>query len=214
MIIYNISLQVAIKIIEKSKIKNNKDKNRINLEIKILKNTFHYNIIKLYEVIDSEEEIFMIMEYAEGGDLYSHLIKKRNFSEDFSRKIFQQIIDALYYLHQIGICHRDLRLENIFFSSKNGETIKIINFGHSKEYLTGVNSDNPTLSFGAEFLETPFNSKEYTPPEVILGCKYDGMLSDIWSCGIILYLMLIGSFPFEDKNMEKLYTKIIRIKTE
>ena len=150
------------------------------------------------------------MEYAEGGDLYSHLIKKRNFSEDFSRKIFQQIIDALYYLHQIGICHRDLRLENIFFSSKNGETIKIINFGHSKEYLTGVNSDNPTLSFGAEFLETPFNSKEYTPPEVILGCKYDGMLSDIWSCGIILYLMLIGSFPFEDKNMEKLYTKIIK----
>ena len=96
------------------------------------------------------------------------------------------------------------------FSSKKRDKIKIINFGHSNLYLTGVNSGNPTLSFGAEFLETPFGCQEYTPPEMILGCKYDGLLSDIWTCGIILYTMLFGTFPFKDKNIDDLYTKIIK----
>jgi hypothetical protein len=103
-----------------------------------------------------------------------------------------------------------LKLENILFSSKKRDKIKIINFGHSNLYLTGVNSGNPTLSFGAEFLETPFGCQEYTPPEMILGCKYDGLLSDIWTCGIILYTMLFGTFPFKDKNIDDLYTKIIK----
>ena len=180
------------------------------MEVKILKNTFHFNIIKLYEVIEKEEEIFIIMEYAEGGDLSSFLTQKKYLSENTARKIFQQLIDVIYYIHQIGICHRNLKLENILFSSKKRDKIKIINFGHSNLYLTGVNSGNPTLSFGAEFLETPFGCQEYTPPEMILGCKYDGLLSDIWTCGIILYTMLFGTFPFKDKNIDDLYTKIIK----
>ena len=150
------------------------------------------------------------MEYAEGGDLSSYLTQQKLLNEDITRKIFQQIIDGIYYLHQIGVCHRNLKLENIFFSSKKRDSIKIINFGHSNLYLTGVSSDNPTLSFGAEFLETPYGSLEYTPPEMILGCKYDGLLLDIWSCGIILYTMLFGCFPFEENNLDKLYTKIIK----
>ena len=150
------------------------------------------------------------MEYAEGGDLSTYISKKKHLSEDEARKIFQQIIDGIFYLHQIGICHRNLKLENILFSSNKRDTIKIINFGKSNLYLTGVNSNNPTLSFGAEFLETPFGILEYTPPEVILGLKYDGLLLDIWFCGIILYVMLFGIFPFEDKNEDKLYTKIIK----
>ena len=150
------------------------------------------------------------MEYAEGGDLSTFISKQKHLSEDIARRIFQQIIDGIYYLHQIGICHRNLKLENILFSSNKRDTIKIINFGKSNLYLTGVNSKNPTLSFGAEFLETPFGIREYTPPEVILGCKYDGLLLDIWFCGIILYVMLFGTFPFEDKNEDKLYTKIIK----
>ena len=180
------------------------------MEIKILKNTFHFNIIKLYEVIETEDAIFLIMEYAEGGDLSSYITKKKYLSENEARKIFQQLIDTVYYLHQIGVCHRNLKLENILFSSKKKDYIKIINFGHSNLYLTGVNSENPTLSFGAELLETPFENLVYTPPEMILGFKYDGLLLNIWSCGIILYAMLIGSFPFEDKNTEKLYSKIIK----
>ena len=195
---------------EKSKIKDKKDKKRINIEIKILKNSFHFNIIKLYEVIETEDAFCLIMEYAEGGDLSSYIMKKKYLNENEARKIFQQVIDTVHYLHQIGVCHRNLRLENILLSSKKKDKIKLINFGHSNLYLTGVSSDNPTLSFGAEFLETPYENLVYTPPEMILGFKYDGLLLDIWSCGIILYAMLFGSFPFEDKNTEKLYSKIIK----
>ena len=186
------------------------DKKRLNLEIKILKNTYHYNIIKLYEVIETNDTICMIMEYAEGGELFNYILEKKHLSEDESRKIFQQIIDAIYYLHQIGVCHRDLKLENILFSSKKKDTIKIIDFGLSNLYLTGVNSENPTLAIGADFLETPCGSPGYTPPEMILGCKYDGLLTDIWSSGIILYSMLCGFLPFDDPSEEKLYSKIIK----
>ena len=152
----------------------------------------------------------MIMEYAEGGELFNYILEKKYLSEDESRLIFQQIIDAVYYLHQIGVCHRDLKLENILFSSKNKDKIKIIDFGLSNLYLTGVSSDNPALAFGADFLETPCGSPSYTPPEMILGCKYDGLLSDIWSCGIILFSMLCGFLPFDEPNEEKLYSKIIK----
>ena len=195
---------------EKSELNDKKNKIRINQEIKILKNSFHYNIIKLYDVIETEESIYIIMEYAEGGDLSSYLSKKKYLTEEEARKIFQQLIDSVYYLHQMGVCHRNLRLENILFSSKKRDVIKVINFGKSILYLTGVNSENPTLSFGPEFLETPFENQGYTPPEMILGCKYDGLLSDLWYCGIILYSMLFGCFPFEDKNTEKLYIKIVK----
>ena len=195
---------------EKSKIKDKKDKHRINIEIKILKNSFHFNIIKLYEVIETEDAFFLIMEYAEGGDLSSYIMEKKFLNENEARKIFQQLIDIVYYLHQIGVCHRNLNLENILFSSGGKNFVKVINFGRSNLYLTGVSSDNPTLAFGAEFLETPYENLVYTPPEMILGFKYDGLLLDIWSCGIILYAMLFGSFPFEDKNTEKLYSKIIK----
>ena len=150
------------------------------------------------------------MEYAEGGNLSSYLIQRKYLSEEEARKIFQQLIDCIYYFHQVGICHRNLKLENILFSSKKRDKIKIINFGHSNLYLTGVNSDNPTLSFGAEFLETPYDGQAYTPPEIILGIKYDGLLLDIWHCGIILFSLLFGSFPFQDKNIDNLYTKIIK----
>ena len=150
------------------------------------------------------------MEYAEGGELFNYVLEKKYLSEDESRIIFQQIIDAVYYLHQIGVCHRDLKLENILFSSKKKDKIKIIDFGLSNLYLTGVVSDNPALAFGADFLETPCGSPSYTPPEMILGCKYDGLLSDIWSCGIILFSMLCGFLPFDEPNEEKLYSKIIK----
>ena len=152
----------------------------------------------------------MIMEYAEGGELFNYILEKKYLSEDESRNIFQQIIDAVYYLHQIGVCHRDLKLENILFSTKKKDKIKIIDFGLSNLYLTGVNSENPALAFGADFLETPCGSPGYTPPEMILGCKYDGLLTDIWSSGIILYSMLCGFLPFDDPSEEKLYSKIIK----
>ena len=150
------------------------------------------------------------MEYAEGGELFHYIVEKNHLSEDEDRKIFHQIIDAISYLHQIGIFHRDLKLENILFSTNKKDYIKIIDFGLSNLYLTGVNPENPSLSFGAVFLETLYGSPGYAPPEMILGCKYDGLLTDIWSDGIILYSMICGTLPFDDPNEEKLYRKIIK----
>ena len=188
------------------------DRQRLEREINILKNTFHYNIIKIYQVKETTNTICMIMEYAEGGELFSYIIDQGYLSEDESRNIFQQIIDAIYYLHQIGICHRDLKPENILFDSKEKKRIKIIDFGLSNLYIVGNTKDsiNLSLSNKKELLNTPCGSPGYAPPEMILGCKYDGILTDIWSSGIILYAMLCGCLPFDDFSEEKLYSKIIK----
>ena len=154
----------------------------------------------------------MIMEYAEGGELFNYIIGKRALSEDESRNIFQQIIDAIYYLHQIGICHRDLKPENILFDSKDKKRIKIIDFGLSNLYMAGSLSNNNNISFSdkKDLLETPCGSPGYAPPEMILGCKYDGIMTDIWSSGVILYAMLCGCLPFDDYSEDRLYSKIIK----
>ena len=183
------------------------DKERLEREINILKNTFHYNIIKIYQVKETSTTLCMIMEYAEGGELFNYIIEKEHLSEDESREIFQQIIDGIYYLHKMGICHRDLKPENILFASKDRKKIKIIDFGLSNLYIY-------TDKERKDLLETPCGSPGYAPPEMIYGIKYDGLMTDIWSCGIILFAMLFGCLPFDDYNEEKLYQKIIEGKYE
>lgn len=183
------------------------DKERLEREINILKNTFHYNIIKIYQVKETSTTLCMIMEYAEGGELFNYIIGKGFLSEDESREIFQQIIDAIYYLHKMGICHRDLKPENILFDTKDRKRIKIIDFGLSNLYIYSEKQCK-------DLLETPCGSPGYAPPEMIYGIKYDGLKTDIWSCGIILYAMLFGCLPFDDYDEEKLYQKIIEGKYE
>ena len=148
------------------------------------------------------------MEYAEGGELFNYIIQKGYLSEDESREIFQQLIDGIYYLHQMGICHRDLKPENILFDTKDKKRIKIIDFGLSNLYIYSNSNKNKNL------LETPCGSPGYAPPEMVFGIKYDGIMTDIWSCGIILYAMMMGCLPFDDKDDEKLYKKIIEGKYE
>ena len=155
----------------------------------------------------------MIMEYAEGGELFDYIIKKDHLSEDEARHIFHQIIDAIDYMHQMGICHRDLKPENILFDSTY-TNIKIIDFGLSNLYYTNLNPFNDVQSSYEEcdrdLLETPCGSPGYAPPEMVLGFSYNGLLTDIWSSGIILYAMLCGSFPFDDDSEQILYSKIIK----
>jgi 5'-AMP-activated protein kinase catalytic alpha subunit len=203
---------VAIKIIDKNKLKDEVDKKRVEREINILKNTFHYNIIKIYQVKETSSTIYLIMEYAEGGELFTHIIEQGNLSEDESRNIFQQIIDAIDYFHQIGICHRDLKPENILFDTEEKKRIKIIDFGLSNLYIARNSSNDNNTSFTCEkdLLETPCGSPGYAPPEMIIGYKYDGIMTDIWSCGVILYTMLCGCLPFDDYTEDKLYLKIIK----
>jgi len=208
---------VAIKIINKDKIYDFSDRQRLNLEIQILKNTYHYNLIKIYQVIETPNTVCMIMEYAEGGELFDYIIKNEYLSEDESRNIFHQIIDAIDYMHQLGICHRDLKPENILFDSSH-KNIKIIDFGLSNLYYTDLSIINDEqTSFEAsdvELLETPCGSPGYAPPEMVLGYCYNGLLTDIWSSGIILFAMLCGSFPFDDDSEQILYSKIIKGKYE
>jgi serine/threonine protein kinase len=113
----------------------------------------------------------MIMEYAEGGELFNYIIDKGYLSEDESRYIFQQMIDAIYYLHKMGICHRDLKPENILFDSKDKKRIKIIDFGLSNLY---INSNQIK-----DLHETPCGSQGYAPPEMNLGKKYEGLMTDL-----------------------------------
>jgi serine/threonine protein kinase len=161
------------------------DKKRLNLEIKILKNTYHYNIIKLYDVIETNDTICMIMEYAEGGELFNYVLEKKHLSEDESRRIFQQIIDAIYYLHQIGVCHRDLKLENILMN-ENNEPI-LCDFGFSGE-IKGEDGTGRLVTF--------VGTNSYACPE-ILRCKpYDGIKCDIFSLGVILFILCFKCFGF------------------
>ena len=188
--------KVAIKILLKEKFVDNIDKTRMIREIKILKNTFHFNIIKIYEVIETETSIYLIMEFAEKGELFNYIIQKKRLNELESLKFFHQIIDAVDYMHKLGICHRDLKPENMLLDFQNN--LKIIDFGLSNLYVIN------------ELLQTPCGSPGYASPEMIKGDKYNGYKSDIWSCGIILYVMLCGFLPFDEENEQKLFEKIIK----
>ena len=165
----------------------------------------------------------MIMEYAEGGELFDYIIKKDHLSENETRNIFHQLIDTVDYMHQMGICHRDLKPENILLDSSQ-KYIKIIDFGLSNLYYTKNINDyieefkfedkdeikNNYNDIKIDLLETPCGSPGYAPPEMVMGYPYDGLLTDIWSSGIILYAMLCGSFPFDDDSEQILYSKIIK----
>ena len=191
--------KVAIKIFDKGKIKNEKEVEYIEREISILKKLNHYNTIKLYNIIQNENFIFLIQEYVPNGELLHFLEnpENTNLTENQICKIYQQIISGIEYLHEIGIAHRDLKLENILLNSE--KNIKIIDFGLSNKY----NKEN------GELLQSSCGSPCYAAPEMIKGIQYHGLDTDIWSSGILLYLMLCKSFPFNDKNNSKLYQKIL-----
>ena len=135
------------------------------------------------------------MEYAEKGELFHYIISKGHLNEYEANKFFHQLIDSVDYIHQIGICHRDLKPENLLLD--NNQDLKLIDFGLSNLYLKN------------ELIKTPCGSPGYASPEMLRGEDYNGLLSDIWSCGVILYVMLFGYLPFDDESEEALYKKII-----
>ena len=188
--------KVAIKIIDKNQIKLKEQRQRIDSEIQILKELNHYNICKLYSIIENEERIYLIQEYIQGNDLNFFINQKEKplIKERKVCQYFRQIISAVEYLHKLGIAHRDLKPENILINKNND--IKLIDFGLSKIFSKG------------ELLKTPCGSPYYAAPEMVKGNKYNGLNSDIWSLGIILYLMLFQELPFMDADINRLYKKI------
>ncbi|MCQ2821070.1 MAG: protein kinase [archaeon] len=191
----------ACKKLLKSKIKN---KTNFHNEIMLLKNTDHPNIIKLYDIYEDSTSLYLIMEECMGGEFFNRLSKrskeKNMYTEKEAAGIFRQILEAINYLHTHGVCHRDIKPENILFSTiEEDSAIKLIDFGLSK---VAFNSGKEmTDSVGTLF---------YMAPEVISG-KYNEKC-DVWSCGIILYIMLTGVPPFYSKNDDDLKQKILSMK--
>ena len=186
---------VAIKILEKSRIRDRVDVGRVVREIEILKEVDHPNFVKLFEIIESSDRIYLIMEYAAGGELFEHIVSRGRLPEPEACNFYIQIVNGIEYLHSKKIAHRDLKPENLLLDKD--KKIKIIDFGLSNRY-----TKNQTLV-------TACGSPCYAAPEMVSGKPYSGLGVDIWSSGVTLYAMLVGFLPFEDPNTGSLYKKII-----
>ena len=192
---------VCVKLIEKISFQENiEDLLLAKRQIETLKILKHRNILSLLEIYESPNYIFLITEYLSGKDLIEHLINKKRFSEEEAQKIFFQLIDALFYMHRMNICHRDLRSEHILFDKNN--TPKIIGFSYSSFYTKN------------QKLKDSFGSLCYACPEIIEEESYDPELSDVWSLGVILYVMVCGYLPFSEENDNKNKELIIGGKIE
>lgn len=166
----------------------------IEREIIIMKLISHPNIMGLYDVWENKNDLYLILEYIEGGELFDYLIKKGKLQEFEAINYFKQIIHGIHYLHQFNICHRDLKPENLLLDFN--KSIKIADFGMA------------ALEVREKLLETSCGSPHYASPEIVAGKNYHGAPSDIWSCGIILFALLTGHLPFDDENIRKLLLKV------
>ncbi|XP_047955215.1 CBL-interacting serine/threonine-protein kinase 11-like [Salvia hispanica] len=190
---------VAIKVINKSRLNNNVVlENNIKREISIMSRLRHPNIVKLYEVLATKRKIFFVLEFVKGGELFAKVAKGR-FSEDLARKYFQQLISAVSYCHSRGVYHRDLKPENLLLD-ENGD-LKVSDFGLSA-LGDHVRSDG--------LLHTLCGTPAYVAPEILAKRGYDGAKVDVWSCGIVLFVLTAGYLPFNDPNLMNMYKKIYK----
>nr|UFP37821.1 CIPK6 [Lonicera japonica] len=189
---------VAIKIIQKEKLMKVGLVNQIKREISIMRLVRHPYVIELYEVMATKTKIYFIMEYAKGGELFNKLAKGR-LKEDVAQKYFQQLINAVDFCHSRGVYHRDLKPENLLLD--DNENLKISDFGLSA-LLESKRQDG--------LLHTTCGTPAYVAPEVIKMKGYDGAKADIWSCGVILFVLLAGYLPFHDSNLMELYRKVAK----
>ncbi|MBA0795869.1 hypothetical protein Gohar_006700 [Gossypium harknessii] len=195
---------VAIKIIDKAMVlesnlkyqATNKSilKFQVQSEIRTMKLLHHPNVVRIHEVIGSKTKIYIIMEYISGGQLSDKLSYAKKLSEPEGRKIFQQLIDAVDHCHGKGVYHRDLKPENLLLDSKGN--LKVTDFGLS------------ALRKPGDMLTTACGSPCYVAPELLANKGYNGAAADIWSCGVILFELLAGYLPFDDRNLVVLYKKI------
>lgn len=187
---------VAIKVIDKKKVLKIGLMNQTKREISVMGLIKHENIVQFYEVMATKTKIFFVMEYAKGGELF-HKVSKGKLKEDIARKYFQQLICAVYFCHRRGVYHRDLKPENLLLD-ENGN-LKVSDFG-----LNALSESKRRDGL----LHTTCGTPAYVAPEVISRKGYDGAKADIWSCGVILFVMLAGYLPFHDSNVIEMYRKI------
>ncbi|XP_026837195.1 serine/threonine-protein kinase MARK2 isoform X15 [Drosophila erecta] len=187
--------EVAIKIIDKTQL-NSGSLQKLFREVRIMKMLDHPNIVKLFQVIETEKTLYLIMEYASGGEVFDYLVLHGRMKEKEARVKFRQIVSAVQYCHQKRIIHRDLKAENLLLDSELN--IKIADFGFSNEFTPGSK------------LDTFCGSPPYAAPELFQGKKYDGPEVDVWSLGVILYTLVSGSLPFDGSTLRELRERVLR----
>nr|XP_056719992.1 serine/threonine-protein kinase BRSK1 isoform X4 [Euleptes europaea] len=187
--------KVAIKIVNREKLSESVLM-KVEREIAILKLIEHPHVLKLHDVYENKKYLYLVLEHVSGGELFDYLVKKGRLTPKEARKFFRQIVSALDFCHSYSICHRDLKPENLLLDEKNN--IRIADFGMA------------SLQVGDSLLETSCGSPHYACPEVIKGEKYDGRRADMWSCGVILFALLVGALPFDDDNLRQLLEKVKR----
>ncbi|XP_037917789.1 serine/threonine-protein kinase MARK2 isoform X21 [Hermetia illucens] len=187
--------EVAIKIIDKTQL-NPGSLQKLFREVRIMKMLDHPNIVKLFQVIETEKTLYLVMEYASGGEVFDYLVLRGRMKEKEARVKFRQIVSAVQYCHQKRIIHRDLKAENLLLDSELN--IKIADFGFSNEFTPGSK------------LDTFCGSPPYAAPELFQGKKYDGPEVDVWSLGVILYTLVSGSLPFDGSTLRELRERVLR----
>ncbi|VDM52295.1 unnamed protein product [Angiostrongylus costaricensis] len=185
--------KVAIKIVNKEKLSESVLQ-KVEREIAIMKLIEHPHVLHLYDVYENKKYLYLLLEHVSGGELFDYLVRKGRLMSKEARKFFRQIISALDFCHAHNICHRDLKPENLLLDERNN--IKVADFGMASLQVEG------------SMLETSCGSPHYACPEVIRGEKYDGRKADVWSCGVILYALLVGALPFDDDNLRNLLEKV------
>ncbi|XP_068672803.1 serine/threonine-protein kinase BRSK2-like [Montipora foliosa] len=186
--------KVAVKIIDRTKL-SEQVLSKVEREIAIMKLVDHPHVLGLYDVYESKKHLFLILEHVSGGELFDYLVKRGRLPLGEARRFFAQMISAVDFCHKHCVCHRDLKPENLLLDKKMN--IKVADFGMASLQV----GDNAML-------ETSCGSPHYACPEVIRGEKYDGRKADVWSCGVILYALLVGALPFDDENLRTLLEKV------
>ncbi|KAM1775041.1 hypothetical protein ACFX12_044336 [Malus domestica] len=181
---------VAMKVLDRTTIIKHKMVDQIKREISIMKLVRHP-----YVVLASRTKIYIILEFITGGELFDKIVHHGRLSEGEARRYFQQLIDGVDYCHSKGVYHRDLKPENLLLDSLGN--LKISDFGLSALPEQGVS-----------LLRTTCGTPNYVAPEVLSHKGYDGAVADVWSCGVILYVLLAGYLPFDELDLTTLYSKI------
>eukprot|EP00730_Choanoeca_flexa_P005513 TRINITY_DN11963_c0_g1_i5.p2 TRINITY_DN11963_c0_g1~~TRINITY_DN11963_c0_g1_i5.p2 ORF type:complete len:618 (+),score=95.81 TRINITY_DN11963_c0_g1_i5:3871-5724(+) len=188
-------VEVAVKIIDKASMKP-AHLAKLDREVSIMKRLHHPNIVQLYEVIDTETTLYLVMEYASGGEVFDYLVSHGRMKEKEARTRFRQIVSAIQYCHSKGIVHRDLKAENLLLDKDL--QIKIADFGFANLYDKDVK------------LNTFCGSPPYAAPELFQGREYHGPAVDIWSLGVILFTLVSGALPFDGANIKELRDRVVR----
>ncbi|CAG9797582.1 unnamed protein product [Chironomus riparius] len=211
---------VAIKIVSKFQVPEEFLRKFLYNEIKVVRFLKHDNIIKYYQSIETSHRLYIIMQNAEHGSILDLIHKQKRIPESRACSIFNQIIAAVEYCHSQGVVHRDIKCENILFDSNY--TVKLIDFGFAKsmnpvlktageeklEALIAQKSPSKAKKENSNLSETYCGSYAYASPEILRGVPYDPFASDIWAMGCVLYTMVHGRLPFDDRHLGKLIKQV------